>query len=72
MVGFIVLGLLSTFSEEFFSETTVPISVKFHMQPPGKVGKKVYLFGPGHRTKLATMPIYGTYLKNSSLESLGT
>ena len=36
------------------------------MQPPGKGRKKVYIFGPGHMTKMATMPIYGKNLKKSS------
>ena len=49
---------LSTVSKDFSSETTKPISFKFHMQPSGKMGKKVYIFGWGHMTKMAVMPIY--------------
>ena len=30
------VGCLSTFSEGFSSETTAPIRIKFHMQPPSK------------------------------------
>ena len=37
----------STFSKDFFSETTGPVSFKFHVQPPGKGGKKIYTFRPG-------------------------
>ena len=48
------------------SETTGPISIKFHMQLPGNGGKKVYIFGLGHLTKMATMPIYGKNVKKSS------
>ena len=36
------------------------------MQLPGRGGKKVYIFGPGHMTKMATMPMYGKNLKKSS------
>ena len=31
-----------------------------------KGGKKVYIFHPGHMTKMATMPTYGKNLKKSS------
>ena len=59
----------STFSKHFSSESTDPISIKFHMQPPGKEGKKIYIFGPGHMTKMATMPIYGKNVKNLLLQN---
>ena len=39
-------------------KTTEPISFKFHMQPPRKGVKKVYIFGAGHIKKTAAMPIY--------------
>ena len=52
-------SVVSTFPEDFSSETTGPTSFKFHMQPPGKGGKKVYIFGPGYMTKMATIPING-------------
>ena len=60
----------STFSKDFSSETTRPISIKFHMQPPDRGGKKVCIFRPGHMAKMIAMPIY---LKNfsSSPEPLG-
>ena len=58
---------LSTFS--FSSENTGPISIKFHMQPLGKGGKKIYIFCPGHITKMATLPIYGKNLKNLLLQN---
>ena len=50
---------LSTFLKDFSSENTGPISIKFHMQPLGKGGKKIYIFCPCHITKMATLPIYG-------------
>ena len=56
----------STFSKDFSSETTGPISIKFHMQPLDRGGKKVYIFRPGHMTKLAAIPIYGKNLTKSS------
>ena len=41
------------------------------MQPSSKGENKVYIFGPGYLTKMATMPIYGENLKKSSPEPLG-
>ena len=41
------------------------------MQFPSKGGKKIYIFGPGHMTKMATMPIYRKILRKSSPEPLG-
>ena len=70
MVAFVV-HQLSTFSKDFFSETTRPVSFSFHMQLPGKGEKKVYIFCPGHITKMAAMPIYGKDLKKSYPEPLG-
>ena len=57
---------LSTFSKDFFSETTKLISIKFHMQSldRGGGGEKVYIFRPGHMTKMDAMPIFGKNLKN--------
>ena len=50
-------------SNIFFSETAWPIKAKFYVEPPLEGGTKVYINGPGHKTKMAAMPIYG---KNSS------
>ena len=62
----------STFSKDFSSETTKPISIKFHIQPLDRGGKKVCIFRPGHMTKMAAMPIYNKNLKKySSAEPLG-
>ena len=47
-----------------FSETTGPIETKFHIQPPGPLGKKKCSNGLGHMTKMAAMSIYGKNLKN--------
>ena len=46
-----------TYSLSVFSETIEPISIKFHMQPPGKGGRQVYIVCPGHITKITAMPI---------------
>ena len=54
----VVHGSPSTFSDDFFSETTGSISDRFQRQPPDKEGKKlVCVYGPGHIlvTKMATM-----------------
>ena len=37
------------------SETAWPIKAKFHVEPPGEEGTKVYINGPGHMTKMAAM-----------------
>ena len=50
----------------FSSETTLPVKAKFYVEPPWEGGTKVCINGPGHKTKLAAMPIYGKNLKNSS------
>ena len=36
------------------------------MAAPWEGGRKLYINGPGHITKMATMPIYGKNLQNSS------
>ena len=56
----------STISNDFSSETTGPIATKFHIQPPGLLGKKSCSNGLGHMTNMAAMPIYGKNLKKSS------
>ena len=48
---------VSTFSN-IFSETTVPIEAKFHVEPPWDGGTKVCSNGPDHITKMAAMPIW--------------
>ena len=55
----------------FFSETTGPIKVKFHMELLWDRGTKICSNGPGHMTKMAAVPIYGKNLKKSSLEPKG-
>ena len=46
----------------FSTETAWPIKAKFYVEPPWEGGMKVYINGPGHMTKMATMPIYGKSL----------
>ena len=53
----------STISNDFSSETTGPIATKFHIQPPGPLGKKNCSNGLGHMTNMAAMPIYNKNLK---------
>ena len=50
------------FSNIFSSETSWPIKAKFYVEPPWEGGTKVCINGPGHMTKMATMPIYGKNL----------
>ena len=56
----------STISNVFSSETAWPIKTKFYVENPWEGGKKVYINGQGHMTKMAAMPIYGKNLKKSS------
>ena len=56
----------STISNNFSSETIGPIATKFHIQPPGPLGKKSYSNDLGHMTNMAAIPIYGKNLKKSS------
>ena len=50
----------------FFFKTAWPIKAKFYVEPPWERGKKVYINGPGHMTKMATTPIYRKNLQKSS------
>ena len=44
----------------FFSlETAKPIEAPFHLYPLWDEGTKVCSNGPGHKTNMAAMPIYG-------------
>ena len=56
---------MTTIFKDLFSKTVWPIKAKFHVEPPWEGGKKVYINGPGHMTKIAAMPIYGKNLKKS-------
>ena len=47
-------------------ETAWPIKAKFHVEPCLEVGKKVYINGTGHMTKMAVMLVYGKNLQKSS------
>ena len=55
----------STISNDFPSETIGPIVTKIQVQ---LLGLKSCSNGLGHMTNMATMPIYGKNLKNSSPE----
>ena len=61
----------STFSNFFSLETARPIEAKFHVDHPWDWGTKIYSNGPGHMTKMATMPIYGKNITKSSQEPKG-
>ena len=55
------------FFNDFFSETTGQISIKFHIQHPGNDRLKFFSDGPDLMAKMATMPIYGKNLKKNLL-----
>ena len=59
------VGVRPPFSK-IFSEAAWPIKAKFYVDPLWEEGTKVCINGPGHMTKMATMPIYGKNLKKSS------
>ena len=46
----------------FSSETVLPIKAKYYVESLWEGGMKVCINGPGHMTKMATMPIYGKNL----------
>ena len=54
----VVVCRQSTISNVFSSKTAWPIKAKFYVEPRWEGGMKVYINGPGHMTKMATMPIY--------------
>ena len=56
----------STISNDFSSETTGSIATKFHIQPPGPIGKKNCSNGLGHMTNMAAIPKYHKNIKKSS------
>ena len=58
----------STISNVFSSKTALSIKAKFYVKSPWEGGRKVYINGPGHMTKMAAMPIYVKNLKKSSPE----
>ena len=53
----------------FSLETTGPIKVKFHIEPPRDGRTKVYSNRAGHKTKVAAMPIYVKNLKKNLLRN---
>ena len=49
----------------------VHIKAKFYVEPPWEGGgKKVYINGTGHMTKMAATTIYGKIFKNTSSTEL--
>ena len=63
VITFLLLSVRPlTFSNDFSSEASEPILLKFHMEPPKVGGTKDCLNGRGPLTKMAAMPIYGKNL----------
>ena len=50
----------------FFPETAWQINAEFHVEASWAVGKKVYINGTGHMTKMAAVLIYGKNIQKSS------
>ena len=42
------------------------MKAKFRVEPPWEVGKKVYINGTGHMTKMVTVLIHGKNLQKSN------
>ena len=60
---------LSTISNNFSFETTGPIATKFHIQPPGTLGKKNCSNGLDHMPNMAAIPYVVKILKNLLLQN---
>ena len=56
-------SLRFTFSNFFSLETSRPIEVKFHVEPPWDREMKVCSNGLCYMTSMAAMPVYGKNLK---------
>ena len=54
----------STFSNFFSLETARSIEAKFHVDHARDGGTKICSNGPGHMTKMTTIPIYGKNIEN--------
>ena len=74
MVASAVRRPLSVSRQHFQSTSPLKFLSQFQLNLFGasrKGGKKVYIYGPGHMTKVAAMPIYGeNFKKYSSPEPL--
>ena len=53
------IGVPLTYSNIVFSETTLPIELKFDVKTPYDKLAKIYTKYFGHMTKMAATPIYG-------------
>ena len=63
---------ISMIMKHLLPETAWPIKAKLHMEHPWEGGKKVYINGQGHMTKMAAMAINRKkLLKSSSPEPEG-
>ena len=69
--SYVVCLSSSTISTIFFSETALPIKLKFYVEPQRVGGMKVSSWDLGYRTKMAATPIYGKTLQKSSPEPVG-
>ena len=58
------------FSKIISSITALPIKDKFYLESPWEGGKKVYINGPGHMTKMAATHQYmvKTFKKTSTYD----
>ena len=56
------VGVPLMYKNTVFSETTIQSERKFHMETPYNKLAKIYTNCSGHRTKIATMHIYGKTL----------
>ena len=57
MVGLSVIRHTSILSNNFSAEITGLIVTKFHIQPPGPLGRKSCSDGLGHMYNMASTPI---------------
>ena len=55
--GAIYMHMTTIFKDLLLEKTAWPIKAKLYVEPPREGEKKDYVNGPGHITKIATMPI---------------
>lgn len=55
--GSVVVVCLATFSNILYSETSGPIEIKFHVEPPSDGEMKICSNSPSHMTKTVAMTV---------------
>ena len=56
---------MASIFKDLFLENRSANQSQILCEPPWEIGKKVYINGPGHMTKMAATPIYDKNLQKS-------